>query len=308
MAQERAAFSGRAGSPNRRLHPDVFAFMQATEHYLAASPSELPPLSVLGNTRAARDLPDALDRWTMAKHDKRSVALKRLAPSQRRRVSAFASLLTDGTPEQCETVAQSALDEFGGDAQSVAVALFAPAARMLGERWCADECSFMSVTMGVSHMQRMFRMMISETPTESLRGEERSILLAPAPGEQHSFGLSIVDDAFRRAGWDVDCCGCGEERQLFRLASVNFYSVIGISISTERLLPPLTSLIAKLRMRSVNKSVIVIAGGSLAIEKPQAAIDVGFDFFAITARSAVTLSESVLASKEATAHAAIAAE
>ena len=61
-------------------------------------------------------------------------------------------------------------------------------------------------------------------------------------------------------------------------------------------------------MRSLNKAVIVIAGGSLAIEEPQAAIDVGFDFVAITARSAVKLSESILASRAETSHVQLAAE
>jgi methylmalonyl-CoA mutase cobalamin-binding domain/chain len=183
-----------------------------------------------------------------------------------------------------------------GDPQKVVETLFEPAARVIGENWCSDDCDFVKVTIAMSRMQRLFRQMTAECPPSLMPDIDRCALLAPAPGEQHTFGLSVVDDALRRAGWEVDCCGFDEEAELFRLAATNDYRIIGISVSVGRLLPDLVSIIAKLRSKSRNKSVVLMAGGSLVMESPQSAIDVGFDLIAVDATSAVALAESVMAS------------
>jgi MerR family transcriptional regulator, light-induced transcriptional regulator len=145
----------------------------------------------------------------------------------------------------------------------------------------------------------MFRRMASESPPSVLPDLSRCALLTPAPGEQHTFGLSIVDDAFRRAGWEVDCCGCDEEVEMTRLAATNHYQVIGISVSVERHLPDLSALSRKLRLKSRNKAIVLIAGGSMVMQNPRGALDAGFDLLAVDAVSAVALADNVVASLSA---------
>ena len=118
----------------------------------------------------------------------------------------------------------------------------------------------------------------------------------------------MVDDAFRRGGWEVDCCGCDEEAEMFRLAAANNYQVMGISVSVERVLPDLAEAISRLRSKSRNRSVVLMAGGSMVMENPQAALDAGFDMLVVDALSAVKVAESVIASKSCDGEHRMAAE
>jgi len=226
---------------------------------------------------------------------------------QRERIEEFVELLFDEESDDCRDMLDDALAD-SGDPQKVVEVLLEPAARIIGEKWCADECDLLKVTIAVSRMQRLFRHMAAETPIGVLPDLSRCALLTPAPGEQHTFGLSVVDDAFRRAGWEVDCCGCDEEMDVHRLVASNHYQIIGISVSVERHLPDLALLGRKLRSRSRNKSIVLIAGGSLVMENPQGAIDAGFDLLAVDAVSAVALAETVVASLATDIEQSIAAE
>ena len=82
--------------------------------------------------------------------------------------------------------------------------LLAPAARELGQMWDEDLCSFTDVTVAVGRLQRVLR---SLSPAFGQEGDHpqngRRVLLVPAPGEQHTFGLTIVAEFIRRAGWEV---------------------------------------------------------------------------------------------------------
>jgi methanogenic corrinoid protein MtbC1 len=118
----------------------------------------------------------------------------------------------------------------------------------------------------------------------------------------------VVDDAFRRAGWEVDCCGCDGEAEMLQLIASNHYLIVGISISVERLLPDLVEISRKLRHRSRNKAIVLIAGGSMVMQNPQGAIDAGFDLLAVDAVSAVALAETVAASLSSDDERQVAAE
>ena len=87
--------------------------------------------------------------------------------------------------------------------------LFNQAARRMGGMWDCDEADFAAVTMGLVRLHRMLHLLderftmhhtFSHAPLQVGR-----ILLMPAFGEQHGFGLAMVAQFFRRAGWDVQC-------------------------------------------------------------------------------------------------------
>lgn len=226
--------------------------------------------------------------------------IERLVSRQRRRSEAerdkiieFVSLLFDEESDASVRMVDE-MAEDNSDPQHLADVLFEPAARLIGENWCGDECDFMKVTIALSRMQRLFRHLVSEFPPPVRADISRCMLLAPAPGEQHLFGLSIVDDAFRRAGWEVDCCGFGEDADVIRLAAANRYQIIGISVSVDRHVPDIVATVQKLRSKSLNQSVIIMAGGSMVMRTPERAADAGFDMLAVDAQSAVRLAETVI--------------
>jgi len=88
----------------------------------------------------------------------------------------------------------------GSTVESVFLELLAPAARHLGTLWESDATDFVHVTLAVSRLQRIMRRLGENFADETGQGGGESVLLTIIPGEQHSFGLSMVAEFFRRAG------------------------------------------------------------------------------------------------------------
>jgi hypothetical protein len=94
------------------------------------------------------------------------------------------------------------LRQRGVDTESLLLKLFAPAARKLGEMWEADAIDFVDVTVGTSRLQQLLHQFSLPAQTDAT-GPARRVLLLPTPSEQHTFGLLMVGDFFRRYGWEV---------------------------------------------------------------------------------------------------------
>lgn len=173
----------------------------------------------------------------------------------------------------------------GADPSDLMLNLLAPAARRLGELWCGDQLGFMEVTLGLSRLQRMMR----EFPPSAGRGTppERGLaLLLPAPGEQHMFGLRMVEEFLRRDGWTVRLALNPDVALMRQLVASEAYDIVGFSISGERLLPGLRQAIGEVREASLNGAVKIMLGGGLVAGNPAAAADSGADALAGDAREA----------------------
>ncbi len=147
----------------------------------------------------------------------------------------------------------------GVSAESVMLDLLAPAARLLGEKWCNDEANFLEVTLGLSRMQRLMRQL--RPPATGLLTERGRALLMPVPGEHHTFGLRIVEELLLRDGWNVRLVPVPEEQAAGQLAAADHYDFIGFSVSGLRLIPALRQAIAAVRAQSRNRNVRIIVGG-----------------------------------------------
>jgi methanogenic corrinoid protein MtbC1 len=175
--------------------------------------------------------------------------------------------------------------------------LLAPTARRLGEMWERDLCHFADVTLALWRLQQVLREFSEVHPYQTPRREHTlSALLVPAPGEQHTFGLSIVMEFFVRAGWDV--CGgppgfVGELRDLIR---TNWFDVIGFSVSSDKGLDPLASCIREVRVASRNPGIGVLVGGSVFIHHPELVATVGADLLVVDGQQAPLQAERLLAS------------
>ena len=89
----------------------------------------------------------------------------------------------------------------GQSLESVILDLLAPTASYLGELWKADRCSFTEVTVGLSRLRQLLRDLSPDFESEApnARHGRRALLLA-TPGDQHTFGLFVVEAFFRREG------------------------------------------------------------------------------------------------------------
>lgn len=172
--------------------------------------------------------------------------------------------------------------------------LLAPVARELGERWTEDEVDFTAVTSGLLCLHHVLRAFSPAFQREAGRGSEgRRALLAPVPGEQHIFGLAMVAEFMRRAGWDAWCEPAATAEELSAMLARDWFAVIGFSVSAETNLETLAAVIRAMRRASRNPALGVLVGGRVFVERPELVALVGADATASDARQAALQAESL---------------
>jgi methanogenic corrinoid protein MtbC1 len=173
--------------------------------------------------------------------------------------------------------------------------LLAPTARYLGELWEADLCDFTEVTFGLWRLQQLIRDLSQAFQHEAeFREQDRRALLLPAPGEQHSFGLFMVAEFMRRAGWDVWAGPAVNLDELTTIVRSEPFAVVGLSVSCEQRLDGLASSIHAVRRASKNRGVGVMVGGQIFKERPELVALVGADATAVDGRQACLQAEGLL--------------
>jgi methanogenic corrinoid protein MtbC1 len=211
------------------------------------------------------------------------------------RAGSLAELvLASDTDAACRFV--DGLHDRGASFERLYLDVVAPAARRLGELWVEDRCHFTEVTLGVSRLHHMLHalghLFYAEEPHAEL---PRRALLLPAPGEQHSFGLAMVAEFFRRAGWDVWSGAVLARMDLLRLVGRERFDLVGLSTGCDAKLDGLPALVHAVRHRSRNPEVGVFVGGPAFLEHPELATAVGADATALDGRQAVAQAEQLLA-------------
>lgn len=212
-------------------------------------------------------------------------------------VEAFANLLLIQDADKATSYAFN-LFAHGTSAEALFLALLAPAARNLGDRWMEDRCSFADVTLGMWRLQQIMRDLTPAFHRSAGRIQsDRGILLVNLPEEQHTFGLTMLAEFFRRARWNVTCSNpvtrAGDATDLVR---AEWFNVVGLTLSSEHRLEELARLIRAIRRKSLNRAVGIMVGGPVFLEHPEFVARVGADITAIDGRTA-PLQADVLAGR-----------
>ena len=182
----------------------------------------------------------------------------------------------------------------GASLEGVCLYLLAPAARELGLLWEEDECDFMQVTVGLCRLHHLLRELSPEfRPEKSERKVDRNILLAPVPGDQHTFGLTLVAQFLRRAGWEVWHEYPTKSAEVLELVRANWFSVVGLSVGTETRLDDVATIIRAIRHASRNRAVGIMVGGPVLVARPELAGLVGADATAIDGPAAVLCADHI---------------
>ena len=164
---------------------------------------------------------------------------------------------------------------FGWQRQGLSLALIytrgiAPCARLLGQWWSDDRIDFAETTLACTHLQRLLHEFSAEFLREEPCAPQRlSVLLLTEPGAQHSLGLFMLGEFFRRAGWSVTLGippDVGEFQRMFR---AEWFDAIGVSVSTDRHLDTLEKLLPQLKASSVNLDMHIFVGGPMALLDPR---------------------------------------
>lgn len=174
--------------------------------------------------------------------------------------------------------------------------LLAPTARRLGERWTADLCDFTAVTLGLWRLEQVLREFGPAFAGEPLRRDaSRRALLTTVPGEQHGFGVLMVAEFFRRAGWEVETGPFQTMAELAAAARSEWFAIAGFSVAVDDRLDGVAAAIRAVRRASRNPSIGMMVGGRLFSEKPELVALVGADATAVDGRQAALQAEGLRA-------------
>jgi MerR family transcriptional regulator, light-induced transcriptional regulator len=207
-------------------------------------------------------------------------------------IADFAELVVRHDIDVVEAYVRSLLQR-GLDLETLLLHLLAPAARRLGHLWDADEITFVDVTVGTSRLQQLLHT-FTLALREAEEAPERRVLFLPAPGEQHTFGLTMVMEFFRREGWQVDGGMPMEPGEVESCVAEQNFGLIGFSLSCDRFINPLCATIQSVRRLSKNPSLLVMVGGRVFSQDASLRPWVGADLVATDAHEALQLAEGAL--------------
>lgn len=158
--------------------------------------------------------------------------------------AALAYALCDRDDLAASVLVEDLLDA-GLSVEDVCLEHLAPAARRLGELWDRDRLPFSEVALAGARIQAILRRMPASRMTPHC-GQGRGAIFAAVPGEQHTLGVMMAAELFRRNGWDVSLLVGLTHDDLVSRISRDDRPVIGLSCSGNHSYPALRRLLAAL--------------------------------------------------------------
>lgn len=167
--------------------------------------------------------------------------------------------------------------------------LLEPAARFYGLGWVNDDCDFTEVTVGCWRLQQLMHDYSAEFHREVVLASHHSakVWLSAIPGEQHTFGVSMLREFFVRAGHEVIGMPSASGNVLVETVKREYLDVVGLSVAGDVTSKPLKDLIERIRMSSCNPAIRILIGGAAVIENPRLCTQIGADGWAKSARDAL---------------------
>ena len=235
---------------------------------------------------------EIIPRLMLAHRDPRHDARDHTAVQPDEVVAFSRALLTQKIADATELIGQ--LCERGVRMEAIYLQLLAPAARYLGELWEADQCNFSEVTLCLWRMQTLMYDLSAafhegDGRSAPRSGAERRILMASLPGQQHTFGLSMLSEFFRKEGWVVLAIPSPQSGEVLDSLSMHWFDVLALSASMDGEVRDLTKTIKAARKTSRNPRLAIMVGGPLFLRQPELANRVGADGMTEDAPAALAL-------------------
>jgi MerR family transcriptional regulator, light-induced transcriptional regulator len=202
-------------------------------------------------------------------------------------------IVSDAEAEVAHTL--DTLRARGVSVEALYLHLFGPTARRLGEMWEDDSCDFSTVTIALGRLQRLLRELSPAfgSEVEHPPNGRRALFVQPRD-EQHSFGLSMVAEFFRRDGWDVIGGIGGAVADPAAIVRSEWVDVVGFSVGTDGRFPWLRDTIQAVRAASRNPGLHVLVGGPPFAARPERVSEVGSDGTAQDGKDAPRVAEVLL--------------
>lgn len=218
------------------------------------------------------------------------VLIEALAPSNAD-ITSLADIIL-GSDLEAAVAYVMVLRERGLSMDTLFVEVLEPTARLLGEMWDHDQCDFIDVTIGVSRLQKLLAIFNNSHIVPALNSR-RHVLMAMTPGDQHYFGVTMVERFLLAAGWKVQTQLSGTAEDIAETASCNWFAVAGFTMGSEQMIDSLKTAIARVRECSQNPTIGIMVGGPLFTANPSMAMEVGADATATNAPGAVLVAQKL---------------
>lgn len=164
-----------------------------------------------------------------------------------------------------------------------------PAAQLLGAWWLSDRMSFAAVSIASTRLQQTLYTLSPNFLSQAQASNGLSALLFCSPGSQHSMGVFMLGEFFRKSGWRV--CGLPFQGTVGAMRSVqsDWFDVLGLSVSTDRCMDTVGRQIRELRAASANPDMKIMVGGPMVTVNRGLLLSLGADFIGGDARESQRL-------------------
>jgi methanogenic corrinoid protein MtbC1 len=194
----------------------------------------------------------------------------------------------DGDLQQAELILNSSLESASVGTRDQ-LSLVRPVIPQLENDWRAGQRSYTDTVYAFWNVEQLLSRLESQRPSQTRpKGSAWGrVLLAAAPETQHVFGLSVVGDSFRAAGWDTQTFTNDHPDGIVRAATDWSADFIGLSVGYDEGLLDLGQFISLLRQKSRNPSVKIILGGNV-FSSPRTQYEwLGADYIALSVEDAL---------------------
>ena len=207
----------------------------------------------------------------------------------------FLELIRRVEEAPCEAFIDELIDR-GVSAERILRDLVTPVARTMGEEWTEDRCTFVDVTIVTGRLQRIVRSLVQRDPMEAepVSAEAPTVLVASLPRQQHTLGLLVVAEFFRRARWQVAVGPPVGPAPSADVVAGRHVDVLALSLPLIELVPAARKEIRKLRVASQNRSLGVVVGGPVLLTNPGLVDDIEADACASEAHLAPEVARAFL--------------
>jgi methylmalonyl-CoA mutase cobalamin-binding subunit len=161
------------------------------------------------------------------------------------------------------------------DAKTVACSYVPEAARCLGERWLADQISFVDVTVGTERLHSVVRL-VDERLDDADRVMGPSALILVAEAEQHTLGAFVLALHLRAAGFSAVVRVAPLASELTQLMATSRFDLVLVSLGCSAALSSGVALVRTLRLLS-RGDMFIFVGGSIPVSDERLLAETGAD-------------------------------
>ena len=144
----------------------------------------------------------------------------------------------------------------GMPAEAVYLKYLAAAARILGEWWIEDRANFVEVTVGTGRMFAIMRGM-RHLFAPTVHSQDKSAIFASVPGEDHTLGVRMAADLFRKDGWEIALKVGLDHDELVSEIERTPNSIVGLSVAGRHSVDALSRLVVALHICCPNAPILV---------------------------------------------------